>query len=464
MGEYFFGITDKGKRREKNEDTFIARELVKKELVVACAIDGVGGYRGGEVAAAIARAVIHEHLKNLQGDIIKTLRNAIIAANVKIRDEKKKDNTNEQMACVLTCAVTDIKNNKLYYVHVGDTRLYLLRDHSLVKLSKDHSVVGFLEESGRLSEEDAMHHPRRNEITKALGFEENINGIGDFIETGESPFLPGDVIMVCSDGLSDMISSNTISSILLKKNSLAERARELVAAANDAGGNDNITAVLVQNNNEPIPKVALKPVEKKQDAGKDQLPESKDPHDEKPGVPVWRKRSFIALSGLVSIGLLAMMLFQKDPPVQENNTVAKTVMVKPGNENLDLFVSHVNDSSKIYKLNPKGSFLNLPGAVTINKDSFYVKGNGVTITCDSGYKGPAIVVNSTVKHIVLDSITFKDLDVAIVVQKNNVVLRNVRFINCRVPVQYQLLFPDTTISGRLKDSIFMPLRPLKNAK
>ncbi len=93
------------------------------------------------------------------------------------------------MACVLTCVVAHIKNNKFYYAHVGDTRLYLLRDHSLVKISKDHSVVGFLEESGRLSEEDAMRHPRRNEINKALGFEEDIDA--DLIETGESPFLTG---------------------------------------------------------------------------------------------------------------------------------------------------------------------------------------------------------------------------------------------------------------------------------
>ena len=209
MAEYFIGITDKGKQREHNEDTFIAREFFKKELVMACVIDGVGGYSGGEVAAAITRSVILDHFKNVRPDfILGTLHAAIIAANKKIQEAKRKNTKHEQMACVLTCAVADIRHNKLYYAHVGDTRLYLLRDHSLVKLSKDHSVVGFLEESGRLSEEDAMRHPRRNEITRALGFEEVVNA-EDFIETGESPFLPGDTILVCSDGLSDMISSNT---------------------------------------------------------------------------------------------------------------------------------------------------------------------------------------------------------------------------------------------------------------
>ena len=139
---------------------------------------------------------------------------AIIAANDKINEEKKEAGINERMACVLTCVVADIKNNKCWYAHVGDTRVYLLRDHSLVKISKDHSDVGFLEESGRLSEEEAMRHPRRNEINKALGFEEDISTPEDFIETGESPFLPGDLLLLCSDGLTDMISSGSIMQVL----------------------------------------------------------------------------------------------------------------------------------------------------------------------------------------------------------------------------------------------------------
>ena len=168
MAEYFYGITDKGKRREKNEDTFFAREIINKRFLVACVIDGVGGYRGGDIAAGIARSVIMKNLETLSEDVIETLRQAIIAANSKITQEKKAAGKNERMACVLTCAVADIKNNKCWYAHVGDTRVYLLRDYSLVKISKDHSAVGFLEESGRLSEEEAMRHPRRNEIDKAL--------------------------------------------------------------------------------------------------------------------------------------------------------------------------------------------------------------------------------------------------------------------------------------------------------
>ncbi len=176
MAEYFYGITDKGKRREKNEDTFFAREIPGTQLLIAGVIDGVGGYQGGDIAAEIARSVILEKSGNhFRRNVIESLRQAIIAANVKINEAKKEEAGNDQMACVLTCVVVDKKNNICWFAHVGDTRIYLLRDHSLVKLSNDHSVVGFLEESGRLSEDEAMRHPRRNEINKALGFEKNIS-------------------------------------------------------------------------------------------------------------------------------------------------------------------------------------------------------------------------------------------------------------------------------------------------
>ena len=460
MAEYFVGITDKGKRRDYNEDTFIACEFSKKEFVVACVIDGVGGYSGGEIAAAITRSVLLERLKNLPEDIIKALQEALIAANKKIAAEKRKDNSNEQMACVLTCAVADIKHNKLYYAHVGDTRLYLLRDQSLVKLSKDHSVVGFLEESGRLSEEDAMSHPRRNEITKALGFEADIETINDFIETGESPFLPGDMILVCSDGLSDMISSAGITAILLQKNNLTKKANELVTAANEAGGNDNITAVLVQNTNVPTLKVALKPVEKKR--GKPgNAPLLKESPHEKQARPYRRSRSFIVLLLLLSLGLVSMMLFNKTNPVKPQTLVETTATVKPVNENVALFMQAINDSIKKYSFKPLAGVVNLSVPVFISKDSFYLQGNGIIISSDSTYKGPAFIISNSARYIVLDSIIFKNFDVAILFQKSNVVFKNVRFVNCRIPVQYEPVMPDTMLSGKFRDSIFIPVSTLK---
>ncbi len=463
MGDYFIGITDKGKRRDKNEDTFIAREFCRKEFVVACVIDGVGGYKGGEVAAAIARSVILRDLHYFQAgkDIIAALKNTITVASKKILEEKKSGRGNEQMACVVTCAIADIRNNKLYFAHVGDTRLYLLRDKSLVKLSRDHSVVGFLEESGRLSEEDAMSHPRRNEITRALGFQESIADTPDFIETGESPFLPGDTMLVCSDGLSDMLSSTTITSLLLKKTSLAERAAELVAAANEAGGNDNITAVLVQNNKQPMARVALKPAVTKGMDSKDKSTVLNGNTTHNKTLPATHKPLIVTLIILLAASLMYILMLKINEDKQLKAAIPKAVMLPHVDTNASRLVQSINGVDKSLTLSQPNALITLPAPVLINKDSFVINGKGTTITGTQALAGPALIVGNGVKQLVLDSIVFKDLAVAIAVQKNNVVFKNVRFINCRVPVAYQILLPDTSISGRLKDSLFIPVTTSK---
>jgi serine/threonine protein phosphatase PrpC len=463
MAEYFYGITDKGKRREKNEDTFFAREIINNRFLVAGVIDGVGGYKGGDIAAEIARSVIMKNLEKLSEDVIEALRQSIIAANLKINQEKKAAGKNERMACVLTCVVVDIKNNKCWYAHVGDTRIYLLRDHSLVKISRDHSAVGFLEESGRLSEEEAMRHPRRNEINKALGFEEDISTPEDFIETGESPFLPGDLLLLCSDGLTDMISSGTIMQVLTTKKSIASKGKALVDAANEAGGNDNITAVLVQNNNWAKQKPEPVPVERKKDEIVSPVVTNAAPpeHDTAPAKK--NGRSPMAFLILLFIGLAAVFLtvaFQKNnKPTVSKATPSETAKKK--NEQLIQLISHVNDSSKTYLLEAKKTIPEIADPIVISKDSFHLVGNGAILTAASLYRGPALVINSTAKHIVLDSLVLENFDVGIVVQKNNITIRNVRFINCRIPMQYLLLFRDSVISGRLKDSIFITQSKLK---
>ena len=205
MADNFFGATDKGKMRDNNEDRFIAQTILQKRYVLACVIDGVGGYEGGEIASGLAHDAIINYLQKPFTEIIQSLKNALAAANERIYKKKQDENEISEMACVLTLTLADIKENKFYYAHVGDTRLYLLRDNSLVKVTKDHSFVGFFEDSGRLTEEAAMNHPKRNEINKALGFDEQQFLQPDYIETGESPFLPGDILLLCSDGLSDMI-------------------------------------------------------------------------------------------------------------------------------------------------------------------------------------------------------------------------------------------------------------------
>lgn len=451
MAEYFYGITDKGKRRERNEDTFFVREVLNRQYIVACVIDGVGGYKGGDVAAAIARSVIMKKLESITDNVIETLQNAIVAANEKINREKKTGDKNERMACVLTCAVADVRNNKFWYAHVGDTRIYLMRDQSLIKISSDHSAVGFLEESGRLSEEEAMRHPRRNEINKALGFEEDIATAADFIETGESPFLPGDMLLLCSDGLTDMISSGKIISVLTPKKTLSTKAKALVDAANDAGGNDNITAVLVEHNQQPKQKIQPVPVERKKDASL-QTAESKTGEGKEPVKK--NGRGGVALLVLLFTGILMVALavaFNK-------NVTPKAVMPMPPasktNEPFLQLLSHVNDSGNKYELPEKGIVVKVPAAMVISKDSFQLKGNGAVLEADS-IRGPVLIISSTAKHVVLDSLVFKNFDVGILMYRNNLTFRNVRFVNCRIPVQYAVSFKDSLVSGKFKDSIFI---------
>ena len=463
MADYFYGITDKGKRREKNEDTFFARETIDKRFLVAGVIDGVGGYDGGDIAAGIASAVIMENLETVSEDVVNCLRHAIIAANKKINEEKKETGVHDQMACVLTCVVADIQNNKCWYAHVGDTRIYLLRDDSLVKISSDHSVVGFLEESGRLSEEEAMRHPRRNEITRALGFEEDIDTPEDFIETGQSPFLPGDVLLLCSDGLTDMISSGTIMQVLTSEKKLNVKAKALIDAANDAGGNDNITAVLVENNNWPKQKPEPVSIERKKNKIATPFETNKSVPNENRNPPKKNKQSTIAFLAvlLIVVAVVAISVaFQKNNAATPSNIIPVKKEKKKDEQLLEL-IARVNDSSKNYALPQRNTKLELTEPIMITKDSFHLSGNGAVLTADNLYKGPAFIINATAKNVVLDSIVFENFDVGMVVQKNNITFRHVRFVNCRIPVEYLVAMPDSAISGRFKDSIFITKSKLK---
>ena len=462
MGGYFIGITDKGKRRDKNEDTFIVQELPGKDLLLACVIDGVGGYKGGEVAAAIARDVILKQVKSSSGDIIETLQFAVITANEEIQQQRNSGEANANMACVLTCAIADIKNNKFYYSHVGDTRLYLLRDATLVKISRDHSAVGFLEETGRLSEDDAMRHPRRNEINKALGFETELAEVADYIDTGESPFLPGDIMLLCSDGLSDMIGSASITTILNNKRTLKERAKELIDAANEAGGNDNITAILVENNKQSKKQFALKPTGKKNGANAAaSMVNTSAAIQTAPVVkPVNNKlKTFLLWLSLgLSVALSASLYQQSSKATLVSASLSNQSKAK--DEQTAQLISRVNDSSRVYAI-PAGKSLVISEPILITKDSFHLLGKDVHIIADTNYKGPAFIISSSARQVVLDSLVFENFNTAILVQKNNTEFRHIRFNNCSTPVQYAVSLPDTTLSGRFKDSVFITTQSSK---
>ncbi|CAN5647077.1 hypothetical protein BH10BAC3_BH10BAC3_06790 [soil metagenome] len=464
MAKNYFGITDTGKQRTNNEDTFIADKL-NRQFITACVIDGLGGYEGGEIAAAITKDTIIKALSKNTGDVFGQMKQAVINAGNNIQEAKKIKNNenNNQMACVVTLALADIDNNKFYYAHVGDTRLYLLRDKSLIKITKDQSFVGFLEDNGRLTEEEAMQHPKRNEINKALGFDTAIDA-DDYIETGDSPFLPGDLIMLCSDGLTDMINSSTMTAILTGYKTLQQKAEALVNAANNAGGNDNITVVLVHNDKQQIQQTAIKPAGQKKSTEIFTETNNDTRNFDVPLVPESHKKSTIAipvlsillLLALVALGWLFMQTRDKEsvaavvnatPVLIKKRNVAEQALMDSINKPLQQSVFITTDSSS--------QPIVISDTIFINKDSLIIHGNGAIIVSDSSFKGPAFVLSDNCDYVVFDSLTFKNFDAAIWAQQTGIHLNKIRFINCPVPVMQQFDFPDgIPMKGNIPGNLF----------
>ena len=240
------GNTHPGRRRKENQDAWIARSLWSDDKALLVVIDGVGGYAGGEKAAAIAKDCIEQYMQSPSGDTLTMLREAVVFANNRIAEERTKDPHTSEMCCVLTAVVADAAANCIYFVHVGDTRLYRYRDGKLQKLTRDHSFVGIKEDAGEISEQEAMEHPHRNQILREVGAVLHRLDDPDFIDYGREPLVPGDLLLLCSDGLTDMVTSQQIIGLLLKDQSLPDKLHNLVSVANKNGGYDNITVVLMQ--------------------------------------------------------------------------------------------------------------------------------------------------------------------------------------------------------------------------
>ena len=241
------GNTDPGRRRKENQDAWIARQLWSADKALLAVIDGVGGYMGGEKAAAIARDSIEQYMQAPKGDTLTMLREAVVFANNRIVEERKKDQHISEMCCVLTAVVADVEAQTIYFAHVGDTRLYRYRDAKLQKLTRDHSFVGIREDAGEMTELEAMHHPHRNQILREVGSTLHRLDDEDFMDYGQDDFLPGDLLLLCSDGLTDMITMQQMTTLLSTGQPLTNKVNSLIALANEMGGNDNITVVLLKH-------------------------------------------------------------------------------------------------------------------------------------------------------------------------------------------------------------------------
>ena len=236
------GCTDIGRKRKANEDSMGTRETKNGLVAVVC--DGMGGHVGGAIASRMAVDTVLDFLDNVyQDDPRVAIGEAIDAANLAIL--KKTAEQPELTGMGSTCVLLLVRVGKVYIGHVGDSRVYLVRNRHTKQLTKDHSFVQMLVDMGELSPEEAEHHPRKNEITNALGIP----------EMKPATILPdailpeaGDCFVLCSDGLSGMVSDQTIGKVVSRQAEMRtqERADELVRLANENGGVDNITVQLVE--------------------------------------------------------------------------------------------------------------------------------------------------------------------------------------------------------------------------
>ena len=223
--------TDPGRKRRINEDSFV---IAPPLFAVA---DGMGGAQAGEVASALAAGALEESGANGGGE--RRVAELIQEANRRVHERATTDAATAGMGTTITAALVE-PDGRVVFGHVGDSRAYLLRDDKLEQLTNDHTLVAELVRRGELSPGEAEVHPQRSVITRALGTDPDVD-----VDTFAVEAQPGDVYLICSDGLSSMVDGEDIEQILRQNRSdLVAAARALIQAANRGGGEDNITAVL----------------------------------------------------------------------------------------------------------------------------------------------------------------------------------------------------------------------------
>jgi protein phosphatase len=261
-----YGLTDRGQVRERNEDQFLVAELTRAMRVLGASLaqpstlfaderatllvvaDGMGGHKAGQEASALAVATLEDFLLNafqfvvrLQGDaVVNEFQDALRAADARIFDRATRHPEMQGMGTTLTLAYA--VRSTLWVVHVGDSRCYLYRDGRLHQLTRDHTLVAEMVQKGILEPAQAEHHALRNVITNAVGGTEP----GISVEVHRMQLDPNDVVLLCSDGLSEMLDDPQIAAVLAAERDPQPACAALVNAANQAGGKDNITAVVAR--------------------------------------------------------------------------------------------------------------------------------------------------------------------------------------------------------------------------
>ena len=237
-----FAKTDIGKVREINQDYYYTSEegVIPKLYILA---DGMGGYKGGEIASRLAVESAKRYIENNfsnnfseKEEILKLIGNAVEYANMVVYEKSKEIKELEGMGTTLEICL--IYNNKAYIGHVGDSRIYRIRKDVIRKLTKDHSYVQQLVEDKKITREEAKTHPKKNMLTKALGCTPYVEP-----DIRARNFEKGDVFIMCSDGLTNMVEEKRIQELV--KENINTAADNLIKEANEAGGFDNITVIII---------------------------------------------------------------------------------------------------------------------------------------------------------------------------------------------------------------------------
>ena len=235
--------TDTGMVRSSNQDCYAIGELPSGAWAVVC--DGMGGHSGGNVASKIATDTISDRIKeNIRPamrelSVRNMLESAVVTANADIYVRASKEKELAGMGTTVVAVVC--MNSKAVIAQVGDSRCYLLRKDKIIQLTKDHSLVQQLVDSGSITKEEAVHHHLKNVITRALGIENDV--CVDFYDT---ELYENDKLLLCSDGLTNHVSDEEILN-LINNNKTSDYATKLINKANENGGRDNITAVILEN-------------------------------------------------------------------------------------------------------------------------------------------------------------------------------------------------------------------------
>jgi len=236
-----FGKSVVGKVRANNEDAIFISDAGFAPLAnLFIVADGMGGHNAGDVASKRAIDAFCEYFNNNSNFIFVEdfLADALIFANSKVHEDAQSNPSLIGMGTTLSAVTTDADN--LYYAHVGDSRIYIIAESHIMQITRDHSLVAEMTEKGIITREEAMYHPEKNVITRAVGTDAHVN-----VDKGYFPLDDVKHVLLCSDGLSNMVSDAEIYDIMVSGVEMSEKVDCLIAKANEAGGDDNISVIVM---------------------------------------------------------------------------------------------------------------------------------------------------------------------------------------------------------------------------